>query len=57
MDNTHTKIYDTKKLPYNIKNWDNLLNSTFYSRNSCRFHNKGLHLRHLIYDFAIYEIS
>lgn len=51
------KSMTQKKLPYNIKNGGNLLNSTFYSRNSCKFHNKGLHLRHLIYDFAIYEIS
>lgn len=33
-----------------------MLNYGFNCRFSCTFHKKALYLRHLIYDFAIYEI-
>lgn len=33
-----------------------MLKSQFYQYNTCTNRKKGLNLRHLIYDFAIYEI-
>lgn len=54
---TRTLKAMTQKLPYNIKITGQFVKFNIFSRNSCKFHNKGLHLPHLIYDFAIYEIS
>lgn len=42
---------------YNISKKSKMLKKGFCRSDSCTLKKKGLNLRHLIYDFAIYEIS